>query len=348
MRVALISEHASPLAVLGTGAAGGQNVYLAGLATALADRGHKVEVYTRRDAWQLPARTELVPGVTVIHVTAGPARPASEAERSRAVPAFARRLVRDWSTGAGPDVVHAHRWRSGAAAVLAARSVGVPLVQSFHGLSTGNGYCPAEQAPTEADLLDAVDHVVATGADEAATLATMGLPDDELTLVTGGVDTETFAPEGETWPRGSRPRLLCLGRLAERKGIDTAVKALADLSEAELVVAGGPPAAGIRVDGEAQRLARLAEELDVGRRVSAHRHHQTRGGACSDALGRRGGLDASARTGAAGPTGGDELCPAPGMQCRRCQTGCRRRHHRVARPTRRPCFPGGRGAAVPR
>lgn len=268
MRVALIAEHASPLAVLGTGGAGGQNVYIAGLAMALAERGHEVDVYTRRDAWQLPARRELAPGVTVVHVTAGGARPANGDERSQSVPAFARRLIRDWSAGPRPDVVHAHRWRSGAAAVIAARAVGVPVVQSFHGLSsTGNGSCPPEQAPTEADLLQAVEHVVATRVDEVPELISGGLLDGNLTLATGGVDTERFAPDGETWPRGRRRRLLYLGQLVEHKGIDTVVQALPDLPDTELLIAGGPPAAGVRIDGEAQRLTRLAADLEVGGRV---------------------------------------------------------------------------------
>ena len=50
MRIAMISEHASPLAVLGGEDAGGQNVHVAELSAALAAAGHEVRVYTRRDA----------------------------------------------------------------------------------------------------------------------------------------------------------------------------------------------------------------------------------------------------------------------------------------------------------
>ena len=46
MRIALVSEHASPLAALGGEDAGGQNVYVAELATGLGARGHDVTVYT--------------------------------------------------------------------------------------------------------------------------------------------------------------------------------------------------------------------------------------------------------------------------------------------------------------
>ena len=40
--------------------------------------------------------------------------------------------------------------------------------------------------------------------------------------------------------RDAPARLLTLGRLVERKGVDTAIDALARLPGAELVVAGGP------------------------------------------------------------------------------------------------------------
>ena len=54
MRIAMISEHASPLAVLGEEDAGGQNTHVAELAAALVGEGHDVRVYTRRDSTALP------------------------------------------------------------------------------------------------------------------------------------------------------------------------------------------------------------------------------------------------------------------------------------------------------
>ncbi|WP_031263027.1 glycosyltransferase, partial [Curtobacterium sp. B18] len=74
MKIAMVSEHASPLAVLGGVDAGGQNVHVAELSGALADRGHRVTVYTRRDDAGQPVRVLLRPGVEVAHVDAGPAR----------------------------------------------------------------------------------------------------------------------------------------------------------------------------------------------------------------------------------------------------------------------------------
>ncbi|MFP3675216.1 glycosyltransferase, partial [Bacillus sp. SIMBA_031] len=74
MKISMVSEHASPLAALGGVDAGGQNVHVAALSSSLAERGHNVTVYTRRDDPDLPAKVQVGTGLTVVHVDAGPAR----------------------------------------------------------------------------------------------------------------------------------------------------------------------------------------------------------------------------------------------------------------------------------
>ena len=72
-RIALISEHASPLAMLGGVDSGGQNVYVGQLARHLAAFGHEVDVFTRRDREDLPNVVEWADGARIVHVAAGPA-----------------------------------------------------------------------------------------------------------------------------------------------------------------------------------------------------------------------------------------------------------------------------------
>ena len=72
LRVALISEHASPLVRQGGVDAGGQNVYVLHVAAALARLGHHVDVLTRRDQRTVPTAVDMRPGVRVIHIDAGP------------------------------------------------------------------------------------------------------------------------------------------------------------------------------------------------------------------------------------------------------------------------------------
>jgi len=133
MRIAMVSEHASPLAALGGADAGGQNVHVAALAQAVARRGAEVVVHTRRDDPDLPERVQMAPGVIVHHVDAGPPRPVPKDALLEYMPAFGAELARAWSA-AVPDVVHAHFWMSGHAALLAARELSVPVVQTFHAL----------------------------------------------------------------------------------------------------------------------------------------------------------------------------------------------------------------------
>jgi D-inositol-3-phosphate glycosyltransferase len=92
MRIALVSEHASPLATIGGVDAGGQNVHVAALATSLATQGHDVTVFTRRDALSLPDRTATAGGYVVEHVPAGPPTDIPKDELFAHIPAFAEHL----------------------------------------------------------------------------------------------------------------------------------------------------------------------------------------------------------------------------------------------------------------
>src|SRR3954468_1154189 len=133
MRIALVSEHASPLAVLGGVDAGGQNVHVAALARGLARRGAEVVVHTRRDDGALPRRVALCHGVVVDHVDAGPPVALPKDELLVHMDAFAAELEQQWRDER-PDVVHSHFWMSGLAALQAARELDIPVVHTFHAL----------------------------------------------------------------------------------------------------------------------------------------------------------------------------------------------------------------------
>ena len=268
MRIAMVSEHASPLAALGGVDAGGQNVHVAALAEHLARRGHTVDVYTRRDSRRLPERVPLCDGVTVVHVPAGPARVVPKDHLLPHMPAFGRWLARDWHAHGVPDVVHAHFWMSGLAALQAGRACGVPVAQTFHALGTvkrryqgAADTSPPSRLGLERRIAGDVDLVLATCSDEVTELEYMGVPTDHVQVVPCGVDTEHFCP-GRA-PATERPRLLSVGRLVERKGFEVALRALPLLPEAELVVAGGPAEEDLYRDPEARRLTALARDLGV-------------------------------------------------------------------------------------
>jgi hypothetical protein len=66
--IAMISEHASPLADFGRVDRGGQNVYVAHVAENLARLGYQVDVFTRRDDKPLSEIYEWMDGIRIIHV----------------------------------------------------------------------------------------------------------------------------------------------------------------------------------------------------------------------------------------------------------------------------------------
>ncbi|MET7765958.1 glycosyltransferase [Streptomyces sp. NPDC005393] len=272
--IALVSEHASPLAALGGVDAGGQNVHVARLAGALADRGHRVRVYTRRDAPDLPASVRLRAGVEVRHVPAGPARALPKDELLPYMPQFGAYLEREWRH-TPPDLVHSHFWMSGVASLQAARALALPLAHTYHALGTVKrrhqqdaDSSPPERIAWETAVGEGCDLIIATCRDEVDELAAMGLGHRQITVVPCGVDPQLCTPRGPAAPRSTRrPLLVQLGRLVRRKGAGVSIAALALLPDAELVIAGGPPPARLDQDPEARRLRALAHHLGVADRV---------------------------------------------------------------------------------
>jgi glycosyltransferase involved in cell wall biosynthesis len=270
----MVSEHASPLAVLGGADAGGQNVHVAALSAALARHGAEVVVHTRRDDPDLPARVPAAPGVTVAHVDAGPPQPIPKDDLPPHMDEFAGRL-RSAFREDPPDVVHAHFWMSGRAALAAARPLGIPVAQTFHALGVvkrrhqgDRDTSPPGRLAAEATLAREADRIVATCSDEVFELVRMGADLRRLAVVPCGVDLDLFQPQGPAVPRPpGRHRLLVVSRLVERKGIGDVVAALAGLPATELLVAGGPPAGELGGDPEARRLTALAERAGVAGRV---------------------------------------------------------------------------------
>jgi glycosyltransferase involved in cell wall biosynthesis len=273
MKIAMVSEHASPLAVLGEVDAGGQNVYVAELSAALVRAGHDVTVYTRRDDGVLDRFVDAPGGYRVVHVPAGPAAPVPKDELLPHMENFAKFLQLEWLRDP-PDVVHAHFWMSGLASVLAAKRPDVPVIQTFHALGVvkrrHQGHAdtsPPQRIGVERALARRVARVAATCSDEVFELVRMGLPRSRMSVVPCGVDVGRFTSTGPVAFRRGYHRLVSVGRLLPRKGFDTVIAALRGLPGTELVIAGGPAKGRLSDDDEAKRLKHFAAEAGVAERV---------------------------------------------------------------------------------
>jgi D-inositol-3-phosphate glycosyltransferase len=291
-RIALVSEHASPLAPLGGVDGGGQNVYVGELAKSLVGLGYEVDVFTRRDGALLPEIAEWMNGVRIVHVPAGPPRFVPKEELMGFMNDFTSYLVR-FCQHTRYDLLHANFFMSGMAAAEVKAQLGIPFVVTFHALGRvrrfhqgGADRFPDERFDIEDLVVRAADHIVAECPQEEEDLIRFYNADPpRITIVPGGFDPGEFWPLGKALARvalGVDPSarlVLQLGRLVARKGVDNVVRAFAGLVrghgiDARLMIVGGdsesPDESLTPEIGRLREIARAAGVTDlvsfVGRR----------------------------------------------------------------------------------
>ncbi|MER7131392.1 glycosyltransferase [Streptosporangium saharense] len=270
MNIAFVSSDA-PSALQGKDDLASQRAHLMAVARELG-REHKVTIYTRKHSDADRPRVRLSPGVTLEHLSAGPARDLPEDGLLPYLSDLGEQLMQRWGQDR-PDVIHAHSWTGGLAAIAGASGLGVPFTQTFGGEDgTPAPGGPNGQDARKAKLRRAIGRrasaVIAGCGDEESTLIRMGVPRRNIAVIPCGVDVERFRRQGPAAAKGTRPRLLHVGPLSPYKGVHTAVRALAGIPEAELVVAGGPAAGDLGQDADAQQVMLLAKEIGVEDRVT--------------------------------------------------------------------------------
>jgi D-inositol-3-phosphate glycosyltransferase len=277
-RIALISAQANPLSEPGLAAAGSRSRHVAGLAAALSALGHQVVVYTRRDRPHAPQRVHTPHGYDVVHVPAGPASALGPEEVLAHAGDFVEFLELAWDEGP-PDVVHAHGWLSGIAAVLGVRRSRVPVVQTFHSLGAvrpQHHRASASDSTKRRTVERLVGHeatrVVATSSAEARAVMGMGVDRSKLVVVPTGVDLDLFSAGPQTVGRHPPRRVVAVGRLLPRKGFDDLIRFLPTADGVELVVAGVGAHGNVHDDPETKRLLALARSVGVGDRVVFEGH----------------------------------------------------------------------------
>ncbi|QXJ20413.1 glycosyltransferase [Actinomadura graeca] len=233
--------------------------------------GNHVTLYTRRQDEDARARVRLGPGAALVHLDAGPARPLTDDEHLDHARDFADALRRRWSGAGRPDVVHAHGWVAGLAACAVARELGIPFFQSYHGVAAterraGRGVHPHRDRLEKA-IGRGAHTVLAGNTEEAGTVVRMGVPRPAVKVIPYGVDPDQFAQAGPAMPSGDRDRLVMVCRDLEAGDVETALRALVHVPDAELTVAGGPEREDLENDPVVHRLRLLAKELHVADRV---------------------------------------------------------------------------------
>lgn len=292
MKIAMISEHASPLAVAGGVDAGGQNIYVAHVARQLARMGHCVDVFTRSEAANAPEVVAVEPGVRVVHVPAGPACTLPKEALLPYMGEFAAFLLRFCEAARrGRDgcyeILHANFFMSGLAAMVVRRALQVPMVTTFHALGRvrrlhqgdSDGF-PDERFGIEEALVRNCERVIAECVQDRDDLVHLYDGDPaRIAIVPCGFDAAEFRPVDLVHARrclgwdADAFTVLQLGRLVPRKGIDNVIRAIGVLRErhgreATLhIVGGSTEQPDEQATPEIARLRAVAREAGVEDRV---------------------------------------------------------------------------------
>ncbi len=287
-RIAMLSVHTCPLALMGGKKTGGMNVYVRDFSRALGCHGVQVDVFTRaQDSCDSGLIHDLGPSVRVIHILAGPQVPLLPAGVENYLDEFVDGVVRFAAAeGVRYDLIHSHYWLSGLVAEqLRAQWGGTPIVQMFHTLghmknqiaSDESERAPQSRLDGEAHIVAVADRLIAaTPAEERQLIDLYGADPAKIDIVPPGVDPQRFHPldKKEAKRRVGIPcgdfNILFAGRIEPLKGVDTLLRAMSILQERHpdavkntcVAIIGGDPWADDR-DAEMARLQQLRSDLGI-------------------------------------------------------------------------------------
>lgn len=243
-RIAFISEHASPLAILGGADAGGQNIYVGEVSRNLGRRGYAVDVFTRRDSPDASEIVEWEKGVRVVHLLAGPAVPRPKDELWPYMLEFRNALLRFMERDETHyDLAHGNFWMSGWVAMEVRRRLGIPVIQIFHAMGKTKrrhqkkvDTSPGDRIKTELDIIREADRIIVQCPEERSELVNDYAADPgKIVLIPSAVNTRVFKPVARDEARKrigldtEGKVIVYVGRMLPRKDIRNIVQALAIL-----------------------------------------------------------------------------------------------------------------------
>ena len=284
-RVAILSMHTSPLAQPGVGDGGGMNVYVRELVSSLASSGVECTTYTRKWKGDLPEVIEVEPNHRVVHVQAGEVDLPKE-ELLNVVDEFTDGVAWHLQHRGGADIVHANYWLSGLAGHRLKHELDLPLVTTFHTFARVKSLGGDVESPirdkSELEIIGCADAIMVSCTEEQSQFQSLyGSAPGSIEVVAPGVERAFFSPGDRRGARhalglGSGPMLLFVGRIQPLKGLDVAVRTLAEIgrSDAQLIVVGG--ASGVEGATELARVEALIQELGLVGRVKFYEpqpHH---------------------------------------------------------------------------
>ena len=285
-KIAFISEHASPLAILGGVDNGGQNVYVAELCEQLVKKGYEVDIYTRRDNTNIEETVEWQPFIRVIHIDAGPPKFIAKEKLLGYMDEFTANMLYYIKINMIEyDLIHANFFMSALVASNLKKYMGIPYVVTFHALGLvrkihqkeKDGF-PAERINIEKHIVADADQVIAEcPQDREDLIVHYGADPSKITIVPCGFNPKEFYPIDKAYARSilnldkDEKIILQLGRMVPRKGVDNVIRAIGKLkndSALRLIIVGGEADTPDPIlTPEIKRLQQVAEEEKVADKI---------------------------------------------------------------------------------
>ncbi len=243
-RIAFLSEHASPVALLGGEDAGGQNVYVDEVSRNLGRLGYAVDVFTRRDNPSAAEIIEWAPNVRIISVTAGPATFLLKDELWQFMPAFRDAILNFIERNEVQyDLVHSNFWMSGWVATELRSRLNIPVVHIFHAMGKTKqrhqgsaDTSPQERIEIEEQVIRLVDRVIAQCPSEETELVDdYGAVPECVVVIPSAVNTSVFHPIAQAEARHyvglaqDAFVVVYVGRMLPRKDVRNVVRGMAEL-----------------------------------------------------------------------------------------------------------------------
>jgi len=289
MNIAIISFHTCPLATLGGKDTGGMNVYVRDLTKYLGQYGIHADVFTRSQDEHVPhVLHKLGCGNRVVHIPAGPEFPRPKKELRDYIPEFTNNIIQfAEAKHIRYDLIFSHYWLSGLAALKLKEEWEIPVVHMFHTLAllknhiaqSENEIEGAYRIEGEKQVLSGIDRLIVATPDEKEKLISLYSAESTImNIIPPGVDLTRFYPipidEAKEFigiPENEK-MILFVGRIEPLKGVDTLIKAIAQLQQADVlskcphylyIIGGDPDTDQNEMNAEMQRLQNLRIELDV-------------------------------------------------------------------------------------
>lgn len=238
--IALISVHGDPSVEIGKEGAGGQNIYVRHVGDALAKKGWKVDMFTRKVSPEQEDIIEHSENCRTIRLQAGPLSFVERSQLFDYLPNFVESFLQfEHQTECLYPLIHTNYWLSGWVGLKLKEHQPLRMAHTYHSLGSIK-YQNVDDIPPiaekrvqiEKDCLEQADRVVATSPHERQDMRSTLSQQGDIEVIPCGTNVESFGLMSRAEARqtlnitSDQKILIYVGRFDPRKGLETLIRAI--------------------------------------------------------------------------------------------------------------------------